>query len=138
MARTKAIKDFDKYIEDIKKELNLLDVKVFWRKDTGIGDAIADWTNDNIIIKKNLPYNYTIFCIAHEMRHMYQVRVGLVTFNKKNEEYFSWNNYGLYTVPLTRIKNEDDWIAYNQLPWENDANMFARYFMRKQGLDCRY
>ncbi len=138
MARTKAIKDFDKYIEDIKKELNLLDVKVFWRKDTGSGDAIADWTNDNIIIKKNLPYSYTIFCIAHEMRHMYQVRTGLVTFIKKNEEYFSWNNYGLYTVPSTRIKNEDDWIAYNQLPWENDANMYTRYFMRKQGLTCRY
>jgi hypothetical protein len=132
MARTSRPKQYDHAIALIKKELGITDVSISWR--AKLNKGIAGFARRyEVVILKNMSYSFTIFALAHELRHVYQKQNNLFVprWNKDIKEYdIYWKPTDTLVSPpkglgIYRGKNQE---GYKELPWEVDANIYGENF----------
>ena len=93
---------------------------------TGITYIMNRETKDDfhIILKRNTSYKKTLTTLIHELIHVKQYYLGELKTFSDNDYLVEWKSV-LYNISIDDFKNIN---AYNNFPWEIEANLYETYF----------
>ena len=140
MGRGKDPKQYDAFIQAVVNDLQINEVHIHWHAKLKKNFAGFANASGHVWLLKNMKsvfdfdseehYQYQVLrIIAHELRHAWQFQNKKLAVEKNDKEVI-WKWDGV-VMPCTHISKEGVPEGYNQQPWEDDANTYARLAILK-------